>query len=263
MNSNEKILFLVNESNGPPKLLTSENVSFDIPAPDVGDTWDTKVILKSVPGKGYIGDAELFYTRIPLEDLGLPQTLRSVSGFTKETMLGMFNGKLGSFVGVDDLEPFEVPDIGIDETKTVTLVAKPTSLGWRGTAEITLSYGRTYLDAVVVNRLLPVRIHANAVNGYPTAQWLSDKIDFTSFRDALVPIFNIETQLHYLADPIAIQDVCKLLGFPDFEPGSVVHAFTADVADCNKSFDLVAIVSIVSDSMIGPLYLHYNSFDEA
>ncbi len=262
MNSNEKILSLVNDSNAPPRLLTAENVSFDLPVPDVGITWDTKVILKSVPGQGYVGDAELFYTRISLESLGLPPTLLSVSGFSKETILGMFNGVLGSFVGVDDLEPFEVPDIALDETKTITIIAKETSLGWRGTAEITLSYGRSHLDAIVINRLLPVRVHPNATSGLPNARWLSDKFDFTSFRDAFQPVYR-SSELSTLFDPEAIQNVCKLLGFPDFVPSNIVHSFTASVDDANKDFDAVVIVTIDSNGMVGPLYLHYNLFDEA
>lgn len=258
-NSTEEIIALVNEKNTPPKLLTTALVRFNEPVEEAGEGWDTRVLMLANPGKGYRGDVEIFYTRIPLSDLNAAPALRSETGFTAESLISSLNGVAGAFITIDDLEPFEIPELALGESKVVTIVSKETSLGWRGSVDISITYGRSHMTAIVYSRILDVMRHPNAdENNIPHARWLSDKFDFTSFRDALVP-----TEWGRLTDPQAIVTVCTKLGIPPFSPYNVGHAKTSQVAQANTNFTHVAVVEFYnSGRMLSPLYLHYNAFDE-
>lgn len=259
-NSTEEIIALVNDTNSPPKLLTPLLVRFNEPVEETGEGWDTRVMMRANPGKGYRGNVEIFYTRVPLADLGAAPTMRSETGFTKDSLINALNGMLNAFITPDDLEPFEIPELAVGETKVVSIIAKENSLGWRGSADVVIQYGRPYLPAVVHNRKLGAMVHPNVdVNKVPYGKWLSDKFDFTSFRDALAPV---KEGYPSLTDPNAVLTVCRKLGFPAFWPYYVSHGKTSQVPDSNQNFTHVAVVHITGGNMVTPMYFHYNAFDE-
>lgn len=261
MSSVDRMIVILNESQQPPIEFTNINLAFQTPevdTPPEGQDWNTKLVLQGVLGRGYYGTAPVFYRRIPLSQLGSIE-VRSDSGFTDAMIIDMINNLLGTSIGYDEIEPMTIPEIAVEESSVITITAKSTSLGWIGDTDITLYHGRPYFNSVIASRLLAVLKHdINNVNGLPYAKDLSYNLDFSSYRDALK---RNPTNL-YPVDVAALQDVTNKLGFPSWNSGRLFDYPTSQVADANKSFNRVAVVDLNSNGMVGPIYFHYNLFDE-
>jgi hypothetical protein len=262
MSSADRLIIILNDEQQPPKEFTSRNLLFDVPVVDTPPEeqtgkWNTKLTLEGVPGRGYYGPADIYYRRVPMSDLGAVE-IRSTSGFTDEQIVSMINNMLGASIDPSELEPIDIPDIALDESKVITITAKPESLGWYGSTTMTLTYGRPYFNSIIADRLLSVLTHGIAnVNGLPYAKDLSYEFDFTSMRDAFA-----KNPSGFMTDPATLIAKTIELGFPGWNAGRVRDYPTSQITDANKNFDRVAIVDLNSGGMIGPIYLHYKLFDE-
>jgi len=258
-NSSDKLVELLNEEFTPQKEFTPENIVFATPAAEVGEDYDTTLLVTGVPGKGYYGDASIKYTRISLAALGTGLQLHSETGFTKQDVVDMINAMRVAFLTPDDLEDFTIPPLNPGESADVTLQARALSLGWVGQNTVTLIYGKPQLASVVGVRDLLERKHPGGRSDVPSAWAMLYYMDFTSYRDVL--LIDPETGLY--ADAAALLDLTARLGVPGWSPFSPYDRATSEVPGSNQDFDRVVVQnSIYSASVLGPIYFHYNTFDE-
>lgn len=255
-----KIIEELNVLNVPPKTFTEMNVNLqDIEVVDT-ETANTKLTVKSVPGRGYYNEVDIYYKRLSLGDIIQDADVRSVDTFTPETIVALLNGAFGLFLTVNDFEPFTPPNPANGETEILTLTAKADSRGFIGTAEIIVTHAKSMLDSVIGIKILPVRKHPDVVNSKKSARMLTWDVDFTSVRDAIKPT----NPGQRYTDWAALQTACSYLGIPGWNEGVITDYPTSAVPDSNPAFDRVVVqAGVYSDQMIGPMYLHYNILEEA
>ena len=184
MDSQDKLLELINETNVPPKALTNVNVKFVGIEPTGGS--GAKLILESVPGRGYIGSAELTYTRLNLAEILAGATVRSPDDLSPEGFLDMLNAAYSLFLSTIDLELIEIPPLNEGESAQIQLTTVPDSYGFYGAVSIKLEFGKSWLDQVVANKNLNTLRHPISLTyNKRSARMLTWSKDFTSVRDAL------------------------------------------------------------------------------
>ena len=258
MDSADKLRQLLNDQQLPPKEFTERNLTIHVPSSDDGGTeWNTKVQLQGNPGKGYYGTDEVFYKRIALDQIDHNTPIRSDKTLTPELVVELANKTLGLWLTVDDIEAFEPPVIGDGETGTVTLTAVPGSIGFIGSIELTVEFGRAWLDIMVSSRNLRVLKHPIAVDYRRSARMLTWSKDFTSLRDKLLLVRN------QYSDFDGLVAACAEMQIPAWQQASATDYSTSDIADANPLFDRVVIQrGAVSGMMVGDLYFHYNVLEE-
>lgn len=270
--SGEMLVVLLNETFIPPTIFADTSISFGIPtdAPDGATDYDTVVIGTGIPGRGYYGTAEIHYTRVPLSNLESLVSLNSLDPFTLDVIVSMLNAQYNTFLDDSDLEDVTLPVLNPGDSATVTLTAAPDSLGWKGSVDITINYGKPFIASVVSSRSLAV-LSDGLIPGQPLSgiQMLFD-IDFTSYRDSLaVTAYEAGTVWAFngFADYDTLADVFVRIGLPAFPAPTwsfgVADFPTSQIADSNQDFDRVVVMSKVSSGKFapGPLYFHYNLLD--
>jgi hypothetical protein len=189
------VLAAINAANSTTYKVTE----IDFGAPQaLSGTWkgqatsrNTGIRITAKAGSPYQGKRDLTYDRLNLGSLNatnLPGFKCSAYNVTTVyTLLPMLQYWTGIQFTTDDLEDAPLVDNG-DDTHSVTLTAKTTSLGWIGTAPLTITKGAAPLDALITVTSL------NGLN-YPTA---SDQdtygamylypYDYTNYFSTLSPI---------------------------------------------------------------------------
>ena len=259
MNSADKIRQLLNDSNLPPKEFTSVNLRMDLPILEVGEGYNTKLGLEGIPGRGYYGPAEVFYRRIDLSTINRQTPVRTTIPLTAQVVLDLFNAVTALFLTLDDVEPFTPPVLNDGDSGEVTIVAVENSLGFTGSAVIPLEFGRSWLDSVVGSRILPVLKHPIIRLDYrQSARMLTWSKDFTCLRDSLLP-----NKISQYSDWSTLNAACLEMGIPPWVQAGISDNATSDILDSNPLFDRVVIQrNVLSASMLGDLYFHYNILEE-
>lgn len=255
VSAKQRILDLLNELNLPPKALTAINVKFGQPEvlPDEGLV-NTKVTISAVPGRGYSGSVDITYRRLAIGEILQAPTLRSLDPFTEDLVLASINNAFGLFLTVDDMQPFDIPEIPAGESQVLQLRAKEGSLGWLGGVDITLEHAKPTLDLVVGIRTLPIFRHFAEPSKGLNARMVTWGTDFSSLQAAIKLNYKGE-----YTDWDALQDACARVGIPGWTQGTAVDKATSEVPDSNPAFQRVVIQQLaVSAGMSGPIYLHYN-----
>ena len=255
-----KIIEELNILNVPPKTFTEMNVSLiDLEVVDT-ETANTKLTVKSVPGRGYYNEVDIYYKRLVLGDIIQDADVRSEEVFTQESIVSLINGAFGLFLTVDDFVPFTPPNPANGEADTLTLTARATSRGFIGSAVINITHAKSLLDSIVGIKILPVRNHPDPVNSKMSARMVTWDVDFTSLRDAIKPT----SPGSRYTDWAALQNACSYLGIPGWAEGYIADYPTSAIEDSNPAFDRVVVqAGFYSDQLIGPMYLHYNILEEA
>jgi hypothetical protein len=258
--SQTELLKEINLANTPLRPLNTLNVTFDVPTAETGDDYNTRVTVLAVPGRTYINQVDVLYKRIVLADIAPDAQVRSTEPFTKESIISLLNATFQMFLSVEDLEDFTPPTLQLNETASLTLTAKPESLGWLGSFDVEFMYGRTLLDSIVGLRYLPVLTHPTDPKlGKKSARVLTWGKDFTSLRDSMLPDIATGTYKDYAAFSTA----CGALEIPPWTKGPCSDNATSAIPDSNQAFDRVVIQSAIQSSgMSGDLYFHYNTFDK-
>jgi hypothetical protein len=255
-----KIIEELNVLNVPPKTFTEMNVSLQDIEVVATETANTKLTVKSVPGRGYYNEVDIYYKRLVLGDIIQAADVRSLEEFTPASVVKLINGAFGLFLTVDDFEPFTPPTVANGESEELVLTAKPDSRGFIGSAVINLTHSKAFLDSIVGIKILPVRNHPDVVNSKMSARMVTWDVDFTSLRDAIKPT----SPGQRYTDWAALQNACSYLGIPGWNEGYITDYPTSAVPDSNPRFDRVVVqAGFYSDQMIGPMYLHYNILEEA
>ncbi len=257
MDSKEKLLDLINESNLPPKVLNHINVRFTgvVPADESGATILT---VAGVPGRGYSGQVDLTYNRLNLTEILDGKTVRSPDQLNPSSFLELINSAYNLFLTAIDVGEITIPVLGEGEYAQLTLEANEDSLGFVGVANIRLEFGKSWLDQVVGNRNLNELRHPITVSYKMSSRMLTWSKDFTSVRDAIVV-----SKAGYYTDWTALQAACTYMGIPGWDQNRITDHATSDIPDANPEFDRVVIQNSVQSAYIdGPIYLHYNVLEE-
>ena len=260
MDSASEIRRILNEDNLPPKEFTEQNLALGLPtAADGGTDYNSSLLLKSIPGRGYWGDDTVYYKRIPLDSIDHSTPLRTTATLTRASIIELVNKTFNLFLTDDDLEPFDIPAIGDGQNGQITITAKPTSLGFLNYMVLIIEYGRAWLDVAVNRRDLAQLKHPIAVDYRQSARMLTWSVDFTSLRDVLAR----DAKTGTYTDVATLQAACGAMGIPLWVQGTVSDQPTSAVPDANQDFDRVVIQrSVVSTNMVGDMYFHYNNLEE-
>lgn len=258
MDATDKLLQLLNETNDPIKTFTRINVGFvDIGTVEV-DGPITKVTVVATPGRGYSGSVDVQYRRINLTEAADGKTVRSLDQMTPQIVVDLINNSLGLFLTLDDLVPFTTPTPESGTAVVINIEAQPESPGFMGIAQVSVEYGRSWLDQVVGRRSLNELTHPISVDYRKSARMLTWSRDFTCVRDAIKPDKNGD-----YTDWDTLQKACAAMGIPSWDKWKIVDQPTSSVPDANPAFDRVVIQSSTySGQMVGKIYLHYNILEE-
>jgi hypothetical protein len=257
MDSKEKLLDLINDLNQPRKELNNINVKFTgiVPANETGETILT---VAGVPGRGYSGSVDLTYNRLNLTEILDGKTVRSPDPLTPDSFLELVNNAYNLFLTALDVGEITIPELGEGEFAQLTLEANEDSLGFIGGATLRLEFGRSWLDQVIGNKTLNELKHPIKVEYKKSSRMVTWNKDFTCVRDAIAP-----TKKNEYTDWAALQAACAAYGIPAWSPNRIVDQPTSAVPDANPAFDRVVIQSsVLSASLDGPIYLHYNVLEE-
>lgn len=270
--SEQKLTDLLNITNLPPKLFDATRLTYGVPeAVTDSPDYDTQVLATAIPGMGYYGEQMIYYRRINLNVLESQVNLYSTDPFTLDTIVSMLNAQFDTFLTTDDLLAQNIPPLSPGNFEVVTLQAAPSSIGWQGQVDITITYGKPNLQAVIGARVLNVLKWRD----YPYRNGLEFlwNTDFTSFRDALAPTQIKVGSLTYtgMADYASVADVCHRIGVPAFPaPGfysNVTDHATSELPNANQAFDRVVVYGPIPNGLFatydGYLFFHYNNFDKA
>lgn len=160
MSGPNTLLNLINSENPHQKDLTLADVTFSEPTIDIGENWNTKVTVDSIPGSRYIGSVEVCYMRPHLAELNnsVISTIISEVPFTPEIILNLLNTSRGTDFTVGDMEEITIPVINMGDIASITLVMKSNSLAWVGDTNVSVLYGlpsNTNLLHELLNHVFP------------------------------------------------------------------------------------------------------------
>lgn len=249
----DKLRELLNNTFTPQFPFNNENISFDNLASVTG-TRNTSLSVTGVPGNGYFNTVQLRYNRIDLSALAPNLVIYKEGLVTLEEISIFLNSTQDASIGVEDLVNNPIPVLNEGDSLTYTLVASPTSLGWLGSYDITLTWGKPQLVAVISSKELDTLKQPGDNQDYPSAWAFLYYQDFTSYRDALA----IKNGTY--ADPLAVQSITSALGLPDWVTGAAVDLPTSAVANSNQNFDRVVVQQAIdANGLYGPIYFHYNT----
>ena len=243
--------------------VTALNVVFGKPTPleDATTAANATVMLRAKQRRGYLGSQLFDYEQLDIDVYFKNINVRvSLPGITKLSQaITHLNGKYGL-----NLRPGDLEEVTLTPNKKFTIRMSPNCLQFRGSVEAIYKPGPMDLNQLVVNKKLDVLQHPVEVDGRRCAKMLSWGIDFTDDRGLLQSItagglsggVNQQTGR---SDELVNLMVSR--GFPrwSYLGAKWMVVATTGVADCNKQYDMVAIVSNVDDPGIsGDIYLHYN-----
>lgn len=227
------------------------NTSITITAKDVTSTFDGTVTVR--------------YIRLKLEDLLVlvPASVQIPPVTTTLEFVEALNRIYGTNFTADDIvsAPVEL----VDGAGSVTLNAKPTSLGWIGSVTFTVVAGRLTLGDYVVVTDLPGLNFPDAYEGKPFgwaySYWrnytpvhqlidsmTAESPDWVNIRDALITMTG---------------DPWVLVGQNRYSLEGAVGTYmgpTADASFTNDSYQKVLVITLGAACLgySGRLYFHYN-----
>lgn len=240
------------------------NVVFGKPVaiePEKPTDSNTRVVLRAKQRRGYVGNQTFDYTQLEIATLFKNIVPRvALPNITKLSQaVQHINGKYGLNLKASDVE-----EVTLVPNKKFIFRISPTCLQWRGNVEMIYKPGPLDLGVLVVNKKLDVLAHPVPVDHRRCAKMLSWGIDYTENRPLIQSITagglsgGANEQSGRTA---ALINMMSSHGFPvwNFMGARWAVYSTAAIEDCNKQYDMVAVISNVDDEGIsGDIYLHYN-----
>lgn len=222
---------------------------------------NARVMLRAKQRRGYVGNQSFDYTQLDISTLFKNISPRvSLPSITKlSAAVQHINGKYGLNLRTSDVE-----EVTLIANKKFIFRMSPSCLQWRGTVEMLYKPGPLDLGQLVVNKKLDVLAHPVVIDGRRCAKMLSWGIDYTENRPLIQSISagGLSGGANQQSGRTELLiNMMMSHGFPEWNfAGSKWAVFsTAAIEDCNKQYDMVAIISNVDDSAIsGDIYLHYN-----
>lgn len=274
--SKQTLLNLIMRDN--PSLagkLTLENVIIEAitnvtPGPVNGQR-NTSARIRGVQGAGFTGSIVVFYNRIDISKVILPNAFKiSRAGFNitnfSARLIHEILDQLYHETGVR-LRPYDVVNYGIDypsqpdRTATQGLVTQASSPGFTGTVQLYIDRGRPTLENQISVRELGQYMHADAAaagQNKQSAGLATWGIDCTEIAPALQGGIWNDAQWAILRSFLDRQGVP-----PYVKPNStnlVQTQGTAQVTLANKAFDMVTVqTAINNEGILGTAYYHFNT----
>jgi len=138
----DQLLSLINAANPTTHPFTLDNISFSPPEVNNNGNGNTKIIVSSIAGSGYVGEVTLFYERINFLDLNSTVWLFSDTQFTSDSAISLLNSDRNCiFLSDTDIVALNIPNMRIGDIVTMSLQAKPTSINWVGETNLSLFMG--------------------------------------------------------------------------------------------------------------------------
>lgn len=222
---------------------------------------NARVKVRAKQRRGYVGEQEFDYEQLDIATYFKNIDLRiTLPGITKlRQAIVNINGRYGL-----NLVPTDVEDVTLVPSKKITLRMSPSCLQFKGSAEVLYKPGALDLNTLIVNKALSALKHPVEIDGRKCSKMLSWGIDFTDYRPQLQAMLvgglsGGANQTSGRSDELV--NLMVALGFPRWNYQGAKWAVqpTTAVADCNKQYDMVGIVSNVNDPGVsGDIYLHYN-----
>lgn len=266
----ERLLEIVNQENDVSLDISDYDFNNVTPAtPEEGSTasYNTKVtITANHVAAPYAGAIDLYYNRLSFDDLDkmVDLNIRSTETDTSHAVIPSLNRRFGLSLKTTDIELVDAVDQG--EYKTVVIQATPDSLGWIGSATLTVSLGDLPIEEYLVNTELPGIPYPTEDTTRPYAQFYSYWRDFTEQHDVLSTITTgdeISMELSTALDENT-GDVWLASGTGEFSLGGATVVFagiTSERPGTNDDYDYVVEVTLDSvqcTGLSGTLVLHYN-----
>lgn len=253
---------------------TPANISFGVPTlttPEekLATGKDVKCVITGI-GEKYYGSSEIFFNRI---DLSTPFANQLVSidfqlpATTLYDQMHLLNEEFSSTFTENDLENFTFPE---GETEgLITLTAKPTSLGWKGS--VVLAYN---MDSPAL--VLIPDAHLDGVMTPNDTTLLEQASLRYSVRDFKVHRDWIDLQTPGLMDATQLEALRVILNGTDGTPWVISgeSEYSLDGAEIiyngddveyitNRTFANVLVVKLSNKSILcsGTLYLHYSNVE--
>jgi hypothetical protein len=254
MSNTERLFVVLNEQFVPPKEFNQKRLEIAIPEAVDEHGRNTRLTVSGIPGRGYFGDVDVYYDRGDIAGSVIDFTFRSDVPLTHDNIVKAMAVKCDIEINPEDIDAFDQIPLTEGQTQTVILTVAETSVQWYGLVEITVEYGKQWLDTVTGVTDLDVLQHPSRDATRQSARVAMWGMDFSGLYPALKP-----TAKGAYSDWAAVQTLTRKLGIRDWMQGTVVDMATADVPDANPLFERVVIQSsVVSGLLVGPVYFHYN-----
>ncbi|EKD22663.1 MAG: hypothetical protein ACD_84C00018G0004 [uncultured bacterium] len=137
----DKLLELLNNDNPRQIKFDRTNVTFSNPIENIGEGYNTRINVDSVPGGGFLGNVDVFYHRINLADLGNDIWLFSDMPFTEDMIISMLNTSRNAFLLASDLDAMAVPIMAVGDIRSIVFTTQPNSVNWIGSNNAMLIIG--------------------------------------------------------------------------------------------------------------------------
>lgn len=185
------ILAVVGTSNGG---IVLDPDDYDFVNPQVNQTGQYPAYNSHVTihannaAAAYQGDVEVFYDRLLLEDLAklVQLTLKAPNVTNSHDLLPFLNARFGTNFEESDIELVDAVDM--ETYKTVQLTATANSLGWHGTALVSVAQGDVKLEDYLTVTALSGLDYPTPYATLPFAQMYSYWRDFSEHVNYLKTI---------------------------------------------------------------------------
>ncbi len=252
--SKERLYIVLNEQFNPPKQFANRTIKFQEPTVVDLHGRNTLVTIEGIPGRGYYGDVDVYYDRLALSDVVEPFIFRTLDSITEASLASAIANKTGVDVTAADLATIDLPALQDGESTTVTVTASSRSLQWTGSLEMTVEYGKAWLDTVIGRTSLGTLAHPNPNPRRMYGRMLGWNTDFTGALEYL----KVDKRGKY-TDWRKIRYLTALLGWPSWGENPITDLATSQVPDSNPAFARVVVQQHVNSSqVVGPIYFHYN-----
>lgn len=257
MSNSERMIIVLNDQFLPPKEFTDKRLTFGDAEVTTDNDRNTMIDIDGIPGKGYYGGVTVYYNRLNLADYVTEFTFRSDQQMTKAIIINNLAARYDLEISPDDFDDFTIPTFDAEgQNAIVHPNIKATSIQWVGDLQITLEYGKSWLDASITKQTLDRTAHPNPnpLRAYGrTSTW---GIDFSGIQLALKP-----TKTGDYTDWDTVAALTEALGIPQWVKGKIVDQLVSATPGANPAFQRVVIQnSVTSGSLQGPMYFHYNPF---
>jgi hypothetical protein len=140
MDTKDILLALINEANVLDHPLDATSVTLSQPDVNTATAKNTKITVVAVNQSGYKGSIEVHYDRLGVDLVEPEQGIRSEDVFTTQAVLTALSPIVGVQLTAADVD-MVIPDLEVGDIATITVTAKPDSLGWQGSVQVALLYG--------------------------------------------------------------------------------------------------------------------------
>lgn len=140
----EEVIDLLNKVNAATVVLKPSDVTFALPQIDTTDAsgqFNTRVNISAATNGNYRDSVEVFYHRVPLQELDGNLDVISEFAITPESLVAFVNDKALADIGLDELLPIQIPSWNVGDIIAIDLISKPDAFKWIGSKRINALMG--------------------------------------------------------------------------------------------------------------------------